>query len=125
MASSGVRFARAVLMVRGSEGVSRAVDFYHNALGLAIVRHTDEWAELTCGKAFSIHLQSVSSEAQLCTAYSPLLTFEVNDFDRIIQKCAQMGAHLDGPIQYPAHGKVASLRSPDGHMIGIYEPAII
>lgn len=34
-----------------------------------------------------------------------------------------MGAHLDGPIQYPAHGKVASLRSPDGHMIGIYEPA--
>jgi catechol 2,3-dioxygenase-like lactoylglutathione lyase family enzyme len=112
-------------MVRGSEGVSRAVDFYHNALGLAIVRHTDEWAELACGKAFSIHLQAVSSEAQLCTAYSPLLTFEVNDFDSIIQKCAQMGAHLDGPIQYPAHGKVASLRSPDGHMLGIYEPAIL
>lgn len=124
MASPGVRFARAVLMVRGSEGVSRAVDFYHNALGLAVVRHTDEWAELTCGKAFSLNLQAVTSEAQLCTSYSPLLTFEVDNMDSIIAKCAQMGAHLDGPIQYPAHGKVASLRSPDGHMIGIYEPAI-
>lgn len=121
---AGVRFARAVLMVRGSEGVSRAVDFYHNALGLAVVRHTDDWAELTCGKAFSLNLQAVTNEAQLCTSYSPLLTFEVDNMDSIIAKCAQMGAHLDGPIQYPAHGKVAALRSPDGHMIGIYEPAI-
>lgn len=24
----------------------------------------------------------------------------------------------------PAHGKVAALRAPDGHMIGLYEPSI-
>lgn len=112
-------------MVRGSEGVSRGVDFYHNALGLAVVRHTDEFAELTCGRAFSLNLQAVESEAQLCTAYSPLLTFEVDQMDAIVAKCAQMGAHFDGPIQYPAHGKVASLRTPDGHMIGLYEPSIM
>ena len=34
-----------------------------------------------------------------------------------------MGASLDGPIKYPEHGKVASLRAPDGHMIGLYEPS--
>ena len=34
-----------------------------------------------------------------------------------------MGAVLDGPIKYPSHGKVASVRSPDGHMIGLFEPA--
>ena len=125
MSSTGIRFARAVLMVRGAEGVSRGVDFYHNALGLAVVRHTDEFAELTCNKAFSINLLAVDSEAQLCTAYSPSLTFEVDQLDVIIPKCIQMGAHLDGGILHPAHGKVASLRTPDGHMIGLYEPSIM
>lgn len=86
-------------MVRGSEGVARGVDFYQNALGLAVIRHTDDFAELACGKAFSLNLQAVSSEAQLCTAYSPLLTFEVDQMDVVVTKCAQMGAHLDGPIQ--------------------------
>lgn len=112
-------------MVRGSEGVSRGVDFYHNALGLAVVRHTDEFAELTCHRAFSINLLAVTSEAQLCTGYSPSLTFEVDSMDVVVTKCVQMGAHLDGGILYPAHGKVASLRTPDGHIIGLYEPALM
>ena len=48
MASIGVRFGRALLMVRGSNGVAAAVNFYQNGLGMAVVRHTDNWAELTC-----------------------------------------------------------------------------
>jgi catechol 2,3-dioxygenase-like lactoylglutathione lyase family enzyme len=96
MSSTGLRFARTVLMVRGAEGVSRGVDFYHNMLGLGVVHHTDEFAELTCNKAFSINLLAVESEAQLCTAYSPSLTFEVDQLDVIIPKCIQMGAHLFG-----------------------------
>jgi predicted enzyme related to lactoylglutathione lyase len=51
------------------------------------------------------------------------LNFEVDDMDTTVAKCVQMGGNLDGPIQYPAHGKVAVLRSPDGHMIGLYEPS--
>ena len=42
--------------------------------------------------------------------------------DKTIYKLLEMGAILDGPIKYPTHGKVASLRSPDGHMIGLFEP---
>ena len=117
------RFARAVFMVRGPEGVAKAVDFYNNGLGLAVLRHCDEWAELSCGHSFTLNLQAVSNEAQLSIGYSPLLTFEVSDMDSTISRCAQMGAHLDGPVQYPAHGKVAAMRTPDGHMIGIYEPS--
>ncbi len=37
MASIGVRFGRALLMVRGSNGVAAAVNFYQNGLGMAIV----------------------------------------------------------------------------------------
>jgi len=129
----GVSFGRALLMVRGSTGVATAVNFYQNALGLAVIRHTDEWADLTCpvGSAdlkspvqFRLSIQAVDSEAQLSVGYSPFVSFDVEDMDSTIARCVQMGGHLDGPIQYPAHGKVAALRAPDGHMIGLYEPSV-
>jgi predicted enzyme related to lactoylglutathione lyase len=110
-------------MVRAGEGLAKATEFYHAALGLQVLRVTDEWAELRCDSQFSLSLQAVTTEPQVSTGYSPLLNFEVDDMDTTIAKCVQMGGHLDGPIQYPAHGKVAALRTPDGHMIGIYEPA--
>eukprot|EP00979_Chaetoceros_neogracilis_P018291 scaffold10567_cov180-Chaetoceros_neogracile.AAC.3 len=143
LSSTGIRFGRAMLMVRGSEKVAQSVNFYQNALGMHVIRHTDDWAELACPVAtaatssdtssfpsnhssanFRLSIKSVESEAQLSTGYSPILTFDVDDMDGTVARCAQMGAHLDGPIQYPAHGKVATLRAPDGHMIGLYEPAI-
>ena len=132
-------------MVRGAEGVAQSVHFYQNALGMHVLRHTDDWAELSCAVStptptptsgstttenptttanFRLSIKSVESEAQLSTGYSPFLSFDVDDMDGTVARCAQMGAHLDGPIQYPAHGKVATLRAPDGLMIGLYEPAI-
>lgn len=128
--ASGIRFGRALLMVRGPEGVAQSVNFYQNALGLILVRHTDDWAELTCpvdkesdgGASFRLNIQSVEKEAQLSMGYSPFLSFNVDDMDTAVAQCAQMGGHLDGAIQYPAHGKVAALRAPGGHMIGLYEP---
>ena len=32
-------------------------------------------------------------------------------------------ALLHGPIKYPVQGKVAAVRAPDGHMLGLFEPA--
>jgi catechol 2,3-dioxygenase-like lactoylglutathione lyase family enzyme len=129
---------RVVLMVRG-DGLAKALEFYTTGLGLQAVRVTDEWADLRCTASnphhqeqqqqqqqqqqLSISLQVVTSEAQVTTGYSPILQFHVQNMDDCIAKCVQLGGHLDGPIQYPAHGKMAALRSPDGHMIGIYEPA--
>ena len=137
MATIGVRFGRALLMVRGSNGVATAVDFYEKGLGMTIIRHTDNWAELVCpvvgsshpsimeasmGTNFHLSIQASESEASLAVGYSPFLNFDVDDMDSTVARCVKMGASLDGPIQYPAHGKVAALRAPDGHMIGLYEP---
>jgi len=123
--SGAARLSRVVLMVRGSEGIARAVNFYHQALGLQVYRVTDDWAELGSTNDITLSLQAVhSNEAQLSTGYSPWITFEVDEMDPTVAAAVQAGAHLDGPIQYPAHGKVAMLRSPDNHMIGLYEPAV-
>ena len=133
-------------MVRSGEGLTKALEFYSTGLGLQVVRATDEWADLRTTpmpiqiptnshnqeqqqqqqqqqQSLSICLRAVTSEAQVTTGYSPLLQFQVENMDDVIAKCVQLGGNLDGPIQYPAHGKIAALRSPDGHMIGIYEPA--
>lgn len=101
-----------------------ATEFYHKALGLPVHRVTDDWAELHAGENLTLHLQAVqNNESQLSTGYSPVLTMEVTDMDQTVAACAQAGGHLDGPIQYPAYGKVAVLRAPDGHMIGLFEPS--
>lgn len=117
-------------MVRSGEGLAKASEFY-STLGLQVVRATDEWVDLRDNdshneqthRSMSICLRAVTSEAQVTTGYSPVLQFQVENMDDIIAKCVQLGGNLDGPIQYPAHGKIAALRSPDGHMVGLYEPA--
>jgi predicted enzyme related to lactoylglutathione lyase len=135
--------SRIVLMVRGEAGLIRAVNFYQ-LIGLTPERVTDTWAELrpaappagpssdgdphppSYSTTTRIHLQATATgnEAAVSTGYSPLLVFEVacDTLDATVARCLQAGAHLDGPLQYPAHGKVATMRTPDGHMIGLYEP---
>ena len=60
----------------------------------------------------------------MSSGYNQILQFEVTDLDSTIARCAQLGAHLDGPIVYPAHGKVSTMRTDQGFMIGLYEPNV-
>lgn len=50
-----------------------------------------------------------TSCAASTTGYSPFLHFDVDDMDTTVVRCLSLGATLDGPIKYPAHGKVASV----------------
>lgn len=43
--------------------------------------------------------------------------------DQTIPKLMQLGAALDGAIRYEPYGKIAAVRSPDGHMLGLFEKA--
>ena len=91
------RLARVVLMVRGPQGLASATEFYHKAIGLPVLRVTDEWAELAASESVTLHLLDAqaqgqgdttttcgSTEAALSTGYSPLLTFQVTDMDQRI-----------------------------------------
>jgi len=50
--------------------------------------------------------------------------FKIFDFFYIFVFQFILG-NLDGPIKYPEHGKIASIRGPDGCMIGLFEPSEI
>jgi hypothetical protein len=38
-----------------------------------------------------------------------------------VARCLALGAVMDGSLKFSPHGKVAALRAPDGHMIGLVE----
>eukprot|EP00762_Andalucia_godoyi_P000537 ANDGO_05319.mRNA.1 hypothetical protein len=176
-----------MLLVRD---VPKALLFWNGALGLTVVRQSEQWAQLssrspipsgaahhphhgpststsssstgigggdgdgggpieeTSAGAVSIILKgpssttaalslddsglpstpssSSSSSPLSCPLYSPFLSFNVrgkNEFDSMLVRMLSAGAALEGPVKFPAHGRVAALRSPDGHLVSIHEPA--
>ena len=117
----------------------RSISFYEDIVGLSVKYKTDSFAEFyisfkkekTSDGSLAIDdldpllvVRATSSESLCCTGYSPILTFSISDMSSTIMKSLEIGCTLDGAIQYAAHGKVATIRSPDGHMISFYEPAI-
>jgi catechol 2,3-dioxygenase-like lactoylglutathione lyase family enzyme len=68
-------------------------------------------------------LKRVEAEAHLTTGYSPILNFTVTDMQDTVQSLIEAGARMDGGIKYLTQGKVAAFRAPDGHMLGLFEPA--
>lgn len=43
--------------------------------------------------------------------------------DLAVPRLIQHGAILDGGIRYEPYGRIAAVRSPDGHMVGLVENA--
>ena len=110
--------------------VPRAAAFYERALGLRIAVCTETFAELaldsrgadsTTGNAPTLALQRAEHESQLQTGYTPILHFEGDDVQTRVNAALTLGGRLDGKIQYETHGAVACVRTPDGHMIGMYQ----
>ncbi|KCV73315.1 hypothetical protein H696_00856 [Fonticula alba] len=114
-----------------SRDVPTSVHFYQSVLGLRVVAETREaggWAELdagssTGGPGISIVISAAENEAAATAGYSTFLNFTVPDMDHAVQQAMMLGGRMDGPIKYPITGRVAAIRSPDGHMIGLFEPA--
>ena len=120
--SSSSRLRNLVLIVKDPV---QSANFYVDALGLSIKLQSESMVEMDAG-GMSIVLKQAGYQASLLTTgYSPIMTFDVVDVDHAIATALTKGAMLDGPIKRPAFGKFASIRSPDGHMIGLFEPAII
>lgn len=51
--------------MRNVESIAASVSFYHEAIGLQVMRVTDEWAELKASDNLMLTLQVAKDEAQL------------------------------------------------------------
>ena len=132
MALTSARLRSVMLLLRD---VPAAATFYNEALGLPILKLSDRYAELGHGGGGGgdaagpppppplVLKAAEGSEALVTTGYSPFLCFDVPDVPDVVVRALAAGAKLDGAIKHEPHGKVAVLRSPDGHMLGVYEAA--
>jgi len=101
--------------------------FYERTLGMVIKHNTPTSVELVGAASPSIPLiiREGTSAASLTVGYTPILNFDVTDMDNAVTVAMEMGGMLDGAIKYKAFGKIAAVRSPDGHMLGLFQPATV
>jgi len=110
-------FKHIMLMVKD---IPSAVKFYHEGLGLKIKMSSPGWAELDAnGTTIALHGASENGQG----ANPPILSFHVEDVYATIAKLEAMGANLEGRVREPSFGKVAAMRSPDGTMLSLLQPA--
>ncbi|RLN97876.1 hypothetical protein BBJ28_00001514 [Nothophytophthora sp. Chile5] len=103
-----------------SRDLPRSKQFYQEGLGLTLLRSSDTFAEFDTKAGVPLCIKL--AQRLVLSGYSPFLNFDIQDLSEAVPRLLMLGAIMDGPIKYPAHGKVAALRSPDGVMIGLYEP---
>lgn len=123
---------RYVLMME--RDLPRAIEFLQKGIGARVRVATTKWAELDAGDTtIALKEQSVASrgEQETTSAHqshksgectSPMLVFDVDNLQHRLTTMLQMGAEMDGAVQYTLEGsQVAVLKSPSGHLIGMVE----
>jgi catechol 2,3-dioxygenase-like lactoylglutathione lyase family enzyme len=112
-------FKHVMLMVKD---IPATVKFYSEGLGLQVKMASPGWAELDAdGTTIALHAASEVNTG----ADSPILSFHVEDVHGAIATLESMGAQLEGRIREPSFGKVAAVRTPDGHLLSLLQPASI
>jgi catechol 2,3-dioxygenase-like lactoylglutathione lyase family enzyme len=100
--------------------VQASVRFYSEGLGLKVKMASPGWAELDAeGTTVALH----RAESEMPTGTSPILSFHVDDIAETMEKLEALGARLEGRLREPSFGKVAAMRTPDGHLLSLLQPA--
>ncbi|CAI2382966.1 unnamed protein product [Moneuplotes crassus] len=106
-----------------TRNVDRSVSFYTEGLGLKLMHHSEDYAEVRDSNDFRIGFQRVDSHAFTTTGYSPILNFQLKDGQDIYEQVSKLekeyGAALDGEICKDDNFEIATLRSKDGHMVSL------
>lgn len=114
-----VQFKHIMLMVKD---IPATVKFYSQGLGLKVITSSPGWAELDAdGTTIALHAASENGQ----TGSSPILSFHVDDIHQTIATLEAEGAALEGNIREPSFGKVAAMRTPDGSIISLLQPATV
>ncbi|OLP17001.1 glyoxalase [Leptolyngbya sp. 'hensonii'] len=111
------QFRHIMLMVKD---VSATVQFYHQGLGLPVIKESPTWAELDANGT-TIALHGVEEDPD--TGSSPILSFVVEDVHGAIAALEALGGQLEGRVREPFFGKVAAVRTPEGHLVSLLQPA--
>jgi predicted enzyme related to lactoylglutathione lyase len=106
----------------GARGVTRSVRFYAEALGIGLKSQDGErWVQFDLGGVgFAIASQSEFPAG----ASGSLLVFEVDDLARSLAAVIAAGEAMVDQRNMGSHGKVATVRDPDGNLLQLFAPSV-
>jgi len=100
--------------------IPRAIDFYQQGLGATLRVATTSWAELHVGDTTIALKQDSVVESTTTTNRTPMLVFDVDNVQDRLTRLLEMGARMDGGVQYTLDGsRLAVVQSPTGYLVGI------
>ncbi len=110
------------------DDIDRAVAFYSRGLGLTLVEHHPDWAQLGLGEqTFWIMKVPPGSSGPIRREYvrhwTPVhLDFHVDDIDKAVELAVAAGGRLDREIaRDPKRGDLASLSDPAGNGVDLVQ----
>ena len=112
---SGLRLAHPTLLVRDMD---RALRFYRDVLGLAVLSEGKWFSELDAGGA-AIALQWTGSATRLPQVGDVCVEFRCDDLDGAVEKLRGLGLRV--AIGRRRRGAYAELHDPDGHTIHLFD----
>ncbi|KAL4482966.1 hypothetical protein ABPG74_018992 [Tetrahymena malaccensis] len=99
--------------------VEKTAGFYSDAVGLKVSHQSKQLVELKDYSNFRLILKQIDGEAYNMKGYSPVLNFEVDDFEHTLKKFQSYGAEKDGEIVDNEDYQMGFFKSPNGEMISI------
>jgi len=111
------------------DDVDRAVEFYGRGLGLTVVEHESDWAQVKLGdQTFWIMKIPAGTQGKISRDYrrhwTPVhLDFTVEDIYEAVKRAVDAGGQLEGEIQHGPKGQLANLVDPSGNGVDLFSSA--
>ena len=111
------------------DDVDRAVEFYGRGVGLTVVEHHPDWAQVKIGEQTCWIMKApAGAQGQISRDYrrhwTPVhLDFTVDDIDAAVKRAVDAGGKLEGEIQHSAKGALANMVDPSGNGVDLFCPA--
>lgn len=127
---------RYVLMME--RDLPKAIEFLQKGVGARVRVATTTWAELDAGgMTIALKEEPMTQQSNPCSSQDragqvtgaevvgtspPMLVFDVDNLQQRLTAMLQMGAQMDGAVQYTLEGaQVAVVKSPSGTVIGMVQ----
>lgn len=111
------------------DDVDRAVEFYGRGLGLTVVEHHPDWAQVKLGdQTFWIMKSPAGVQGTISRDYrrhwTPVhLDFTVDDIEEAVRRAVDAGGKLEGEIQRGPKGALVNLVDPSGNGVDLVSTA--
>lgn len=105
-----------------TKDAEKSANFFIDIFGLKLIHLNSNYSELVDNNNNKIVFLKVNNDSFTRTAYNPLLTFSIFNFDEVIKRLDNYNdIEFDGEVQDNQIGKYCVIKTPEGIMCTLFE----